>query len=230
MLAPGRSGVSTMVTAIKAEQSNGPAVLEANGISFAYPQGAFVFEGINFSVAAGQRIAISAPSGAGKSTLCQVLAGYAPPAQGQVLFNGKPLAQVREPGKPNPVQLIWQHPEQVLDPYMRVGKSIQEAYGFSGAVSEELQRALGIKPDWLVRFPHELSGGELQRCCIARTLACAPRIIIADEISTMLDAITQVHIWEVLLAYCKQNNAGLVLVTHSPALQERLATQVFVLP
>ena len=125
------------------------------------------------------------------------------------------------PGKPNPVQLVWQHPEQALDPYVRIRKSIGEAAPVSG----ELLEGLGVRDEWLDRFPHELSGGELQRCCLARTLSAAPRFIIADEISTMLDAVTQVQIWEFLLEYCKGRDVGLVLVTHSDALLERLATR-----
>ena len=75
------------------------------------------------------------------------------------------------------------------------------------------------------RYPHELSGGELQRFCIARALATRPRYLICDEVSTMLDAVTQAHIWHVLLDYAARENAGMLLVSHTPALTARIATR-----
>lgn len=131
-------------------------------------------------------------------------------------------ASRKNSSSPLPVQMIWQHPEQTLDPLLRTQASLEEA----GSLDWALLDALGIKKEWLTRFPRELSGGELQRCCIARALRVRPKFLIADEISTMLDAVTQVQIWDFLLSYCKENQVGLVLVTHSKALQDRLATRV----
>ena len=76
------------------------------------------------------------------------------------------------------------------------------------------------------RFPHELSGGELQRFCIARALAAEPRFVIADEMSTMLDALTQAQIWRFLMDEVERREVGLVFVSHSPALTERIATDI----
>ncbi len=108
-----------------------------------------------------------------------------------------------------------------MDPYLRISRSLQEA----GDIDSEILDALGIRKEWLNRFPHELSGGELQRCCLARTLSLNPKFIIADEISTMLDAVTQVQIWTFLLDYIQQNSIGMLLVTHSDSLRLRLATR-----
>lgn len=196
------------------------SVLEAKNVAFSYPHGRRVLDGVSMRVASDERVALFAPSGFGKSTLCQILAGYLKPDEGEVLLDG--AAFDAESRQPNPIQLIWQHPEAAVDPYLRVGSSMREG----GEVPPELVTGLGIREEWLGRFPHELSGGELQRCCIARTLAAHPRFIIADEISTMLDAITQAQIWEFLLSYCAEHEVGLVLVTHSEALQRRLATRV----
>lgn len=197
--------------------------LEASGISFSYPRGPLVLDDVSVRVDAGERVALSAPSGFGKSTLCQILAGYLQAQKGEVTLDGKPFSA--RVGQASPVQLIWQHPERAVDPYLRLRTTIGEG----GEVPGEVIEGLGVREEWLGRFPHELSGGELQRCCIARTLAARPRFIVADEISTMLDAITQVQIWEFLLTYCDEHGVGLVLVTHSPALQRRLATRVVTL-
>lgn len=105
---------------------------------------------------------------------------------------------------------------------MRIERSLQEA----GPIPASFIEGLGIKDDWLGRYPHELSGGELQRCCIARALATKPQFLICDETTTMLDALTQAQIWEFLLDYSDREGIGLVIVTHSPALMKRLATRV----
>lgn len=211
------------------------STLELRKVTFSYGKKT-VMSDCSLSFASHERVALSAPSGFGKTTLCRLLAGYAAPQQGEVLLDGEPLGGVRRSGarsvrrasfaeKPAaacPVQLIGQHPEHMLDPLLRIGSSLKEA----GSIDEDLLRQLGIRDEWLSRFPRELSGGELQRCCIARALRVEPRFLIADEISTMLDAVTQVQIWQVLLDYCYDREVGLVLVTHSDALMKRLATRV----
>ena len=120
-----------------------------------------------------------------------------------------------------PVQMVWQHPETAVDPRMRMEQTLAEA----GSVPAQLLDDLGIQGRWLSRYPHELSGGELQRFCIARALAANPRYLVADEISTMLDAVTQAQIWAFLVAEVERRGIGLVFVSHSPALTERIATR-----
>lgn len=192
--------------------------LEARGISFGYVGKRPLYEGFSLAVEPGERVALRAPSGAGKTTLCRMLAGYERPQTGSVLVDGKPLPRRGV----CPVQMIGQHPEGSLDPRMRVGDSLAEA----GEASEDLIVGLGIRAEWMRRFPHELSGGEMQRFCIARALMANPRYLVADEISTMLDALTQAQIWRFLLEEARLRGLGLVFVSHSPALEARIATRV----
>ena len=194
-------------------------MLEAHNITFAYPGAAPLYEGFSFQVEPGERVALVAPSGAGKTTLCNLLAGFERPREGEVLVDGAPL----EEKGPCAVQLIGQHPELALDPRLRMEHTLAEA----GEVPRDVLDALGIRSAWMRRYPHELSGGELQRFCIARAIAAAPRYLVADEISTMLDALTQAQIWRFLLDWQSATGAGVVLVSHSPALLERLATRQF---
>ncbi len=207
-------------------------MLEARGITFAYPGKALIYQGLDFSIEPGERVALQAPSGFGKTTLCRMLAGYLHPTAGQILLDGNPLPKRGI----CPVQLVWQHPEKAVDPRMRMAAMLAEAgVGHKrlrslsdDALSQthrELLNRLGIREKWLTRFPHELSGGELQRFCIARALAARPRYLIADEISTMLDALTQAQIWHVLLEESVAQNMGVILVSHSPSLTERVATR-----
>lgn len=192
-------------------------MLEAKDITFGYDAARPLYRGFSLRVEAGERVALQAPSGFGKTTLCRILAGYERPAAGQVLVDGRPLPRRGV----CPVQLIQQHPEQAVDPRLRMRKTLAEA----GEVPQQLLDDLGIREEWLQRFPHELSGGELQRFCIARALATRPRYLICDEVSTMLDAVTQAHIWCVLLAYAERERAGMLLVSHTPALANRIATR-----
>lgn len=192
--------------------------LEARHISFGYDRNRQVLDDVNLTVDARERVAITAPSGTGKTTLCRILAGYEQPLQGAVLVDGSPL-----PRKGTcPVQLIQQHPELAVDPRRRMEETLREA----GAIQPELLERFGIQKKWMRRFPHELSGGELQRFCIVRALMANPRYLICDEISTMLDAVTQAQIWHGLIEEAESREMGMVLVSHSPALTERIATRV----
>ncbi len=198
-------------------------MLEARNITAAY-DGRIVFRALTLAVEAGERVQIAAPSGAGKTTLCRILAGYLAPQTGEVLIDGAPLPRRGR----CPVQLIGQHPERAVDPRMRMAAALAETKADPSEI-ERLRCVLGIQDRWLTRYPHELSGGELQRFCIARALAASPRYLIADEISTMLDAVTQAHIWRALLAEVEARDMGLVFVSHSPALAKRIATRTVAL-
>ena len=192
-------------------------MLEAKNITFGYDRTRPLYRDFSLRVEPGERVALCAPSGFGKTTLCRILAGYEQPTVGEVLVDGQPLPRRGV----CPVQLIQQHPERAVDPRLRMRKTLAEA----GEVPQQLLDDLGIRNEWLQRFPRELSGGELQRFCIARALATRPRYLICDEVSTMLDAVTQAHIWRVLLDYAQRENAGMLLVSHTPALTDRVATR-----
>ncbi len=192
-------------------------MLEARGISFAYHNDYTLYSDLSLQVSLGERVALCAPSGFGKTTLCRILAGYLRPSKGEVLVGGKPLPMRGV----CPVQLIGQHPETMVDPRQSMERMLAEA----GNISEEILFNLGIREQWRRRHAHELSGGELQRFCIARALACAPRYVVADESTAMFDAVTQACVWRFLMRYCEENGIGLVFVSHSPDLVARVATR-----
>lgn len=194
--------------------------LETKNMSFRYGRHQpWIFKNLNFCVEQGACVGLSAPSGAGKSTLAMLLAGYLTPVEGEILLDGKPLPQQGI----CPVQLIYQHPEQAVNPRWRLRKVLEE----SGQITEELLVSLGIEKAWLERFPRELSGGELQRFCVARALMSGASFLICDEISTMLDVITQAQIWQVVCDEIKKRNIGIMVITHNHQLAKRLCSQVF---
>ncbi len=192
--------------------------IEVKNLSFQYTKSQPLLRNINLVIEEGERVALVGPSGCGKSTLAQILSCNIRPSSGQILADGKPLSRRGF----CPVQLIYQHPEQAINPRWKLGKTLTEAWEPDDAILD----ALGIERAWLDRYPVELSGGEMQRFCIARALAPQTKFVIADEISTMLDVITQAQIWELLLNVLEQRKIGLLAITHSPELAERVCTKV----
>ena len=175
---------------------------------------------VDLQIPDGQIVGLFGENGAGKSTLLRLMAGLLVQKDSgcQILLDGKPL-----PKKGYcPVQMIWQHPETAVDPLMKLGDTLKEG----GPVEEGLLEALHIQPAWLERYPTELSGGELQRFCIARALRPGVRYLLCDEVSAMLDLVTQAQIWTFLLDQAEKRNLGLVIVSHNSALMEQLCTRV----
>ena len=193
--------------------------LEVKGVSFRYGFGPWILNNVSFSVNEGERVGLVGPSGFGKSTLARIMAGYERPTKGEVLWKGTPL-----PTKGYcPVQLIYQHPEKAVNPRWRIKDTLQEGW----TPDDRLLKSLRINKDlWFNRWPNELSGGELQRFCVARVLGPQTEFIIADEMSTMLDAITQAQIWNALLDEVKRRNMGLLVITHNMALAKELCTRI----
>lgn len=193
--------------------------LEAKNIYFRYDRKQpWILEDCSVRVDRGECLAISAPSGYGKTTLAMLLSGYIKPFKGEILIDGKVLP---EKGV-CPVQLIHQHPERAINPRWRLKRVLEE----SGKIDADVLHAFGIEHEWLDRFPRELSGGELQRFCVARALMSGADYLICDEISTMLDVITQAQIWNVVLEEAKKRNIGLIAVTHNMHLAKKIATRI----
>ena len=195
------------------------ALLEARNVSFRYGSGPWILQNVDLQIGEGERVGLIGPSGYGKSTLARIMAGYERPVSGQVLWKGAPL-----PSKGYcPVQMIYQHPEKAVNPRWKLKKTVTEAWEPDDALLRELR----INKDlWYSRWPNELSGGELQRFCVARVLGPKTEFIIADEMSTMLDAITQAQIWNVLIDQVKKRNLGLLVISHNMALADRLCTRI----
>jgi peptide/nickel transport system ATP-binding protein len=197
--------------------------LEAKSVSFRYRGSSkWILKDVDLTVRAGEKLALVGPSGYGKSTLSKILAGYLKPTSGEVLWDGKALP---EKGY-CPVQMIYQHPELSVNPRWKMGKILNECW----VPDAELLHTMGIESGWMTRWPAELSGGELQRFCIARVLGPDTKFLICDEISTMLDVITQAQIWQLVLKVAERNNLGMIVVTHNMALAKRVCDRVVELP
>lgn len=193
--------------------------LKASHVSFRYNRKTpLLLKDVSLTVEDGERLGIVSPSGYGKSTFVEILAGYLKPTSGEVLLDGEPLP----PRWRSPIQMINQHPEEAINPRWRMRKVLAEA----GEIDDDMREELGLQNEWFERFPRELSGGEMQRFSVARALVANPRFILADEITAMLDAITQAQIWRYLMAASEEKGVGLVVVTHNPHLAKRVCERV----
>ena len=181
--------------------------LKATNISFKYPSAKnYLIKDINLELDNKKIMGLIGDSGSGKSTLCKILSGYVQKYEGEVSFDDAPLPKKGF----KPVQLIYQHPEKVMNPKWKM----KDVLGESWDVDEKTLSEFGIQKSWLTRFPQELSGGELQRFSVLRALNPKTKFIIADEMTTMLDAITQVQILDSVLKLVKERNMGFLLVSH----------------
>lgn len=178
----------------------------------------WILRGASVRVERGQVVGLRGPSGSGKSTLAAVLAGLRTPEAGRVDVDGRPLASY--PGA-SPVQLVTQRPEVAMDPRWKVGRVLAEA-GTSAVPAE----AGLVEPGWLDRFPHEISGGELQRVNLARALRARPAYLLADEISSSLDALTQAMLWDRVLAEVRAGRLGVLAISHDTDLLDVVADDV----
>lgn len=194
-------------------------MLLLDGVRFRYgPRLPWIVDGARLSVTPGEVVGLHGPSGAGKSTLGRLAAGLLLPHTGRIEVDGRPP---RPPaGTPHPVQLVLQHPQLAMDPRWTVREILAEADPTTHADPEL------VAEHWLDRYPHEVSGGELQRVNLARALLARPRYLVADEISASLDALTQARIWHLLLDHARSERIGVLVISHDRPLLDAVATRV----
>ena len=194
-------------------------MLEAKQIHFSHkPDHEPVLRGVSIRIGAGEIVGLFGPSGSGKTTLARVLAGYLPPGSGGVYLDGKPLPRRGI----CPIQLLFQHPELSVNPRWRIGRILAEGPFPPGHLMDALQ----IHRSWFGRYPHELSGGQIQRICVARALSPQTRFLIADEMTSMLDAMTQAQIWSVVKQRAKEQQIGILAISHNRPLLERICDRI----
>jgi len=200
-------------------------MLSADSITKSFG-GVRAVEHASLTLAPGERLGLVGPSGSGKSTLAQILALLLTPDDGAVTIDGRRAEGwgVRAPRSlRHRVQLVFQAPRQSVDPRLRVGDAILEPLRASGLGAGDVAAAaarVGLTPDLLERFPHEVSEGQLQRACLARALIVRPRYLICDELSSMLDVSTQAALLEAIADEQKQGELGVLLITHDQVLAD----------
>ena len=185
-----------------------------------------VLHNISINIPEGRCLGILGESGSGKSTIGRVICGLLKPDSGEILLNGVSVYNSRT-GKKNlqkKLSVVFQDYTTSANPRFRIKDVLMEGVRAKERkgkkvkdINSELERLLilvGLDSSYLNRFPHELSGGQLQRVCIARAVACEPEIILFDEAISSLDAHTQVQIMDLLLDLKDKLNLTYVFITH----------------
>ncbi len=195
-------------------------MLSAEHLSYRYAaRTPLVFEDVDIAIAPGEIVGLTGTSGRGKSTLGRLVAGHMAPTSGTVTID----AQRQDSGF-WPVQYLHQSPVFATDPRWQIGRIVTEAWQPDDATRMEL----GVETAWYDRYPHEISGGELQRIALLRAMAPGLHYLVADEITAMLDPVAQVDIWQCLLARA-QKGLGILAISHDQALLKRIATRIVTL-
>jgi peptide/nickel transport system ATP-binding protein len=199
-----------------------------------------VLDRVDLHIARGETVGLRGPSGSGKSTLARVLALLHAPDNGHVTLDGHPVGGVRHrlpAATRTRVAILFQSPRAAADPRLSLADLIAEPLRATGTPRErttdrtaELADLVGLTPDLLARRPHAVSDGQLQRACLARSLAHRPDYLLCDEATAMLDASTQAHVATVITDHQRQHGTGVLLITHDPALMIRWATRTVDLP
>lgn len=204
--------------------------LKGENISFKYQTQKFsskenwVLKDLNISLKSGEVLGLFGDSGSGKSTLCKILAGFNTHYEGNVKLDDQIIKPNKNKGF-NPIQLIYQHPEKTMNPKWKMKQVLDESWDVDDALLDEF----GIQKSWFTRWPNELSGGELQRFSVLRSLNPKTKFLIADEMTTMLDAITQVQILTSVLKIAKTRDMGVLIVSHDKKLLNELCDNIIYL-
>jgi ABC-type glutathione transport system ATPase component len=228
----------------------GPALLQFDGVGKTYGGGLFggaaftALHKLDLQLPADQPriLAIVGQSGSGKTTLGSLILGFAAPSAGQVRYAGQDIASLRGAAQRRfrrEVQAVFQDPYSTFNPFYRVERSLSlPLRSFRLAAGRAQRRAMmeancrqvGLDPSVVLdRFPHQLSGGQRQRLMVARALMLRPRLLVADEPVSMVDASVRASILDLLVDLREAHGISIVYITHDLATAYRVADEVLVL-
>jgi ABC transporter related len=186
-----------------------------------------VLNDVSLSLEQGKCLGIIGESGSGKSTLGRIITGIEKADSGVVEFEGKNIHQKENRNMKNDISVVFQNYVSSVNPRFSVAQIIAEPLIISSQVNrskidknkideevKKLIKIVGLSEEFLERFPHELSGGQLQRVCIARAIVTKPKFILLDEAVSSLDVSTQVEILDLLQKLKKEYNLSYVFITH----------------
>jgi len=197
-------------------------------------------ENVSFTLEAGKTLGLVGESGSGKSTLGRLVLRLLDADQGRIVFGGKDLAKLKKNdlrALRREMQIIFQDPSASLNPRMTVGSAIEDAMAIQRIgtkesrrqrVSELLER-VGLPDEVRHAYPHELSGGQLQRVGIARALSLDPKLIVCDEPVSALDVSIQVQVIQLLRDLQQEFNLTYIFISHNLAVVEYLSDEIAVL-
>ncbi|MCE8040189.1 nickel import ATP-binding protein NikE [Halomonas sp. MCCC 1A11062] len=199
-----------------------------------------VLESVDLDIAPGETLALLGRSGCGKSTLSRLLVGLETPTSGEVRFEGRPLqnlAKTQWQALRRSVQMVFQDPLGAVNPRARVaeiiGEPLEHLCELKGTARRdrvvELLEAVGLDAGDADKYPQQMSGGQLQRVCIARALAPRPKLIILDEAVSNLDLHLQIRMLSLFEQLQREHEVAYLFITHDLRLVERFCSRVVVM-
>ncbi len=199
-------------------------------------------DGVSFNLGHGEAIGVVGESGCGKTTLMRTILGLVQPTEGQVAFDGTVVSDLGVRGMRayrSRVGYVQQDPYGALPPFMNVQRILEEPLRINGVRNSEarVQRIQSVMEevkmtpieDFLHKFPHMLSGGQQQRIVIARSMILDPRLIVADEPVSMLDASVRVEILRLLRGLQESHNLAVIYITHDLSTVRYFSERIFVM-
>ena len=199
-------------------------------------------DGVTFDLKRGEAIAVVGESGCGKSSLMKTILGLHRPTQGDVIYEGQNISELDTKGLRwyrSHVGYVQQDPYGALPPFMNVESILEEPLIINGVSSRRERRdrirkvleEVKMSPveDFLGKFPHMLSGGQQQRIVIARAMILDPKIIVADEPVSMLDASVRVEILRLLRGLQEQHDLAVIYITHDLSTVRFFSERIFVM-
>lgn len=221
------------------------ALVDVDDMYFHYPRArlgvgdeGWTLHGLSLGIEAGSTVGIVGESGSGKSTLIRVMCGLLRHQRGTVRFDGRELAEYRGEGADElrrRNQIVFQNPRRSLDPRMTIRRSLTEpARALQGRTPDDAElitslERVGLGREVLPRFPHQLSGGQLQRVGIARSLSVDPTVLYADEPVSALDVSVQAQVLNLLMDLRDQLGLTLVMVSHDLGVVSRMCEEIIVM-
>ena len=192
---------------------------------------------VSMTVEQGQTVGIVGESGAGKSTLALMITGLIAPTAGSLSIDNELLVKIDRKKLSRKLQLIWQDTSGSLDPLLTVGASVAEPLNIHGITrgnetrefTSNLFREVGLNENLVDRYPHELSGGELQRVVIARALTTDPQLLICDEPASALDVRIKAQIADLLVKLHTVRGLAYVIIAHDLMLVRKITDYIMVM-
>jgi len=199
-----------------------------------------VLSGVDLTIDEGECLALLGESGSGKSTLGRLILGLERPNAGTIRFRGKPVASFAGPERKSfrrAVQAVFQDSIGAVDPRFSIARIVEEPLRHLTELDEtarrqrivELLKMVSIDPDEMTKLPGQMSGGQLQRVCIARALASNPDLIVLDEAVSNLDLTLQIQTLDLLTELRLRLGTAFLFITHDVRLVRHFADRVAVL-
>ena len=213
---------------------------QLKNVSNHYLSGDVILQNLTLDISKYEVTGIIGHSGAGKTTLAKILSGFIP-YEGSILIAGKELREVLAHVKQSyyrRVQYLFQNSLLSFNPNQTIVKSLEEPLRFMRKIKNKTERiqiiqelftSLGLELGWLEKYPYQLSGGQCQRCAIARAILAQPECLICDEITSSLDDANQEKVIQVLQKVQEETNMTIVLISHNQTLIEAICSNVIVL-